>query len=51
VKFGLAHGTFQTEQKSVVEQPRMVDAIRIADQRIADAGKIDQPVPVSVVAC
>ena len=51
VKFGLAHGALQTQQESIVEMPRMVDAIRIADQRIADAGKIDETMPVSVIAC
>ena len=29
----------------------MVDAIRVADQRVANAGKIDEAIPVGVVAC
>ena len=50
VQFGLTHGAFQTEQKPVVEQRRVVDAVVIGNQRIGQPGEFDQPVPVGVVA-
>jgi hypothetical protein len=34
VQLRLAHRALQTEQETVVEQRRMVDAVAIADQRV-----------------
>ena len=50
VQLGLAHGTFETEQQSIVEQRRVIDAIGVADQRVGETGEINEAVPVGVVA-
>ena len=41
--------SIQAEQQSVVEQRRMIDAVAVADERIGDTAKFQQPIPVSVV--
>jgi len=46
-----AHGAFQPEQKPVVQQTGIVDAIVIDDQRSCHGTEIDQMVPVAVVPC
>ncbi len=50
IELRLAHGALQPEQEPVVEQPRMVDTIRIADQRVGQAAQVDEPIPVGIVA-
>ena len=46
----LAHRAFEAKQQPVVEGGRMVDAIAIADQRVGEAGEVDEPMPIGVVA-
>ena len=41
---------FQSEQQTVIEQRRVIDAIGIADQRIGETGEINEPVPIGVIA-
>ncbi len=50
MQLGLAHGAFETQQEPVVEKCRMIDAIRITDERVGETGEIDQAMPVGVVA-
>ena len=50
VQLRLAHRAFETEQQPVVEQRRVIDAVSVADQRVGEAGEIDETVPVGVVA-
>ena len=50
MQLGLAHRPLQPEQQTVVEQRRMIDAVGISDQRIGEAGKIDEAMPIGVVA-
>jgi hypothetical protein len=50
MQLGLAHGALEPEQKAVVEQGRMVDAVGVADQGIGKAGKVDEAIPFGVVA-
>src|SRR5262245_63809343 len=50
MQLGLAHRPLQPEQQTVVEQRRMIDAVGIPDQRVGEAGKIDEAMPVGVVA-
>lgn len=45
-----ANGAFQTQQKPVVEQGRVVDTVGIGNQRIGQPRQLDQPMPVGVVA-
>jgi hypothetical protein len=47
---GLAHRPLQPEQQTVVEQRRMIDAVGIPDQRVGEAGEVDEAVPIGVVA-
>jgi hypothetical protein len=50
VQLGLAHSSFEAKQQAIVEEGGMIDAVGIADQRVGEAGEIDEPVPISVVA-
>jgi hypothetical protein len=50
MQLGLAHRPLQPEQQTVVEQRRMIDAVGIPDQRVGEAGKINEAMPVGVVA-
>src|SRR5665811_591894 len=46
----LAHGSLHAEQKPIVRQTRIVDAILISDQRADQAAELQQRVPVAPVA-
>ena len=46
----LGHRAFQAEQQPVVHQARVVDAVRIDDQRAGHRAEIDQMMPVPPVA-
>jgi hypothetical protein len=50
VQLGLAHGALQAEHQPVVELGRMVDPVRVRDQRVGQRGQVEQLVPVGVVA-
>ncbi len=50
VQLGLAHGALEPEQQAVIEQRRVIDAVGVADQRVGETGKIDETMPVGVVA-
>ena len=50
VQLGLAHRALQAEQQPVVERPRVIDAVGVADHGIGHAAQIEQPIPVGVVA-
>ncbi len=50
VQFGLRHGALHTQQHPIIEQPGMVDAVGVGDQRVGHPGQIQQPIPVGVVA-
>ena len=50
MQFSFGHGAFHAQQHPVVEQPRVVDAVGVGDQRVAHAGQIQQPIPVGVIA-
>src|ERR1700685_3838821 len=50
IELRLAHRALQPVQEPVVEQPRMVDTIRIADQRVGQAAQVDEQIPVCIVA-
>jgi len=50
MQLGLAHRPLQPEQQTVVEQRWMIDAVGIANQRVGEAGEVDQAVPIGIVA-
>ena len=50
VQLGLGHGALHAQQQAVVEQPGVVDAVGVGDQRVGHPGQVQQPVPVGVVA-
>lgn len=41
--------SIQAEQQPVIEQRRMIDAVAVADERVGDTTKFQQPIPVRVV--
>ncbi len=50
VQLGLAHRAFQAKHEAVVEVTRVIDAVRVGDQRVGQRAQIQQLVPVGVVA-
>jgi hypothetical protein len=46
----LGHGALESEHEPVVEQPGVVEAVGIADQRIRGPAQVQQPVPIGIVA-
>src|ERR671929_463274 len=50
VQLGLAHGALQAKQEPIIEEPRVIDAIGIADEGIGETAEIQQTVPIGVVA-
>src|SRR5215467_1142998 len=50
VKLGFAHRAFETEQKAIVEEPGMIDAVGIANERVGQASEVDETVPIGVIA-
>ena len=50
MQFGLAHRALESEQQSVIEVRRVVDAILVADQRGGQRADLQQPMPVHRVA-
>ena len=50
MKLGFAHRALQPEQQAIIEEGRMIDAVGISNQSVGEAGKIDEPVPIRIVA-
>ena len=50
VKFGFAHRALQTQQETIVEVCRIVDAVFIQDQRVSQRTDLQQAMPVHRVA-
>src|SRR5499427_3708728 len=50
VQLGFAHCALQPQQESVIEHRRVIEAVAIADQRVGEAGEIDEAIPFGVVA-
>src|SRR5258707_2103370 len=50
MRLGFAHGALETEYQAIVEQRRMINAVAITDESIGETAKIEQAIPVSVVA-
>jgi len=50
VQLGLGHRALQPEHEPIVVQARMVDPVRVGDQRVGQRAQIEQPVPVGVAA-
>ena len=43
-------GTVQTEQKTIVEITRVVNAVFIGDKRIESSGQLQQLIPIQAIA-
>src|SRR5215831_6161829 len=50
VKLGFAHRAFETEQKPIVEERGMIDAVGIANERVGQAGEVDETMPIGIIA-
>ena len=50
VQLSLRHGSLEAEHQAIVEQPGVIDAVAVSDERVGDAAEIEKPVPVGVVA-
>lgn len=50
VEFELAHRAFEPQQESVIEQPRIIDAVGIYNQCSHQPTQFDQVMPVTTVA-
>src|SRR5947209_664842 len=50
VQLCFAHGALQPQQQPVIEHRRVIEAVAIADQRVGEAGEIDQAIPFGIVA-
>src|SRR5262249_35287138 len=50
VQLGFAHGALQPQQQPVIEHRRVIEAVAIADQRVDEAGEIDEAIPFGIVA-
>ena len=50
VQLCFAHGALQAQQQPVIEHRRVIEAVAIADQRVGEAGEIDEAIPFSIVA-
>jgi hypothetical protein len=50
VQFRFGHDALQPEDQAIVEKRRMIDAVAIADQRVSHATKIEQAIPVGIIA-
>src|SRR5262249_50319768 len=46
VKLRFAHGTFESEQQTVVEVARVVQTILVENERVGQRADLEQPVPV-----
>jgi hypothetical protein len=49
MQLGLAHRALEPQHEPVVEVPRMVDAVRVGDQRVGHGAQIEQLIPIGVV--
>ena len=50
VQLGFAHRALETEQESIVERPRMIHPVVVANERIGQAAQFQQTIPIGVVA-
>ena len=49
VELGFTHRALESQQKSIVEQRRMINAIVVANESIGDAAEFQQAIPIRVV--
>jgi hypothetical protein len=50
MRLGFAHGALEAEYQSIIEQRRMINAVAVTDEGIGETAKIEQAIPVCVVA-
>src|SRR5262249_45036966 len=49
VELGFTHRALESQQQSIVEQRRMINAIVVANKSIGDAAELQQAIPIRVV--
>ncbi len=50
VQLGFAHRALQAQHEPVVEARRVIEPVRVADERVGQPAEIEEPIPVGVVA-
>ena len=50
VQLRLAHGTFQPQHQAVVEIPRVIESVLVADESAAKSAQLQQPMPIRAFA-
>src|SRR5690242_4396137 len=50
VQLGLAHGSFEAEQQTIVEVRRIINAVFIENESVGESADFQQPVPVRGVS-
>jgi len=50
VQLRFAHCALQPQREPVIEHRRVIEAVAIADQRVGEAGEIDEAIPFGIVA-
>src|SRR6516165_7826237 len=46
VKLDFAHRALETEQQAIVEERGVIDAVGIANERVGQAGEVDETMPI-----
>jgi hypothetical protein len=50
IELRFAHRALQPQQEAIIEQRRVINPVRVADQRIGQTAQINEAIPVSIVA-
>src|ERR1019366_8865816 len=50
VQLGFAHRPLHAQREPVVEARRVIEPVRVADERVGQPAEIEEPIPVGVVA-
>src|SRR5437763_16021842 len=49
VELGFTHRALESQQQSIIEQRRMINAIVVANESIGDAAELQQAIPIRLV--
>src|SRR5262249_44613699 len=50
MQFGFAHRPLESQQKAVIEQCRVIDAVIVTNQSVGQATQFQQAIPIDIVA-
>ena len=51
IELRFAYRTFHPQQEAIIEQRRVINPVRVADQSIGQTAQINETIPVSIVTC